>query len=91
MQIKATMRYYITSHLSEWLSIEFYKQGSPGGSDGKESTCNVGDLGSSPGLRRYPGEGNGYLPSVLSPEEFHGQRRMADYSPWECKESDMTE
>ena len=32
MQIKATMRYYITSQLSEWLSIEFYKQGSPGGS-----------------------------------------------------------
>ena len=32
MQIKATMRYYITSQLSEWLSIEFYKQGFPGGS-----------------------------------------------------------
>ena len=32
----------------------------PGGSDGKESTCNVGDLGSIPGSRRSPGEGNGY-------------------------------
>ena len=51
----------------------------------------MGDLGSSPGLRRYPGEGNGYPPSVLVPEEFHGQRSMADYSPWDCKESDMTE
>ena len=30
------------------------------GSAGKESTCNVGDLGSIPGLRRSPGEGNGY-------------------------------
>ena len=30
------------------------------GSDGKESTCNVGDLGSIPGSRRSPGEGNGY-------------------------------
>ena len=34
--------------------------GSPGGSDGKESACNAGDLGSVPGLRRSPGEGNGY-------------------------------
>ena len=28
----------------------------PGGSDGKESTCNAGDLGSVPGLGRSPGE-----------------------------------
>ena len=33
---------------------------SPGGSDGKESACNVGDLGSIPGLGRSCGEGNGY-------------------------------
>ena len=31
----------------------------PGGSDGKESACNEGDLGSIPGLGRFPGEGNG--------------------------------
>ena len=31
----------------------------PGGSDGKEFACNVGDLGSSPMLGRTPGEGNG--------------------------------
>ena len=31
----------------------------PGGSDGKASACNVGDLGSIPGLGRSPGEGNG--------------------------------
>ena len=30
----------------------------PGGSDGKEYTCNVGDLGSIPESRRSPGEGN---------------------------------
>ena len=36
-------------------------EGFPGGSDGKESPCNVGDLGSTPGLGRSPGEGNGYL------------------------------
>ena len=33
--------------------------GVPGGSDGKVSACNVGDLGSIPGLGRFPGEGNG--------------------------------
>ena len=30
------------------------------GSAAKETTCNVGDLGSVPGLERYPGEGKGY-------------------------------
>ena len=30
------------------------------GSVGKESACNAGDLGSIPGLGRYPGEGKGY-------------------------------
>ena len=34
--------------------------GFPGGSNNKESACNVGDLGSIPGLGRSPGEGNGY-------------------------------
>ena len=33
--------------------------GFPGGSDGKASACNSGDLGSIPGLGRSPGEGNG--------------------------------
>ena len=33
--------------------------GFPGSSDGKESACNAGDLGSNPGLWRAPGEGNG--------------------------------
>ena len=34
--------------------------GFPGGSDGKESDCNAGDLGLIPGLERLPGEGNSY-------------------------------
>ena len=34
--------------------------GFPGSSAGKESACNVGDLGSIPGLGRSPGEGKGY-------------------------------
>ena len=35
------------------------KVGSPGGSEGKASARNAGDLGSIPGLERSPGEGNG--------------------------------
>ena len=35
-------------------------QGFPGGSTGKEPACNVGDLGSIPGLGRSAGEGIGY-------------------------------
>ena len=34
-------------------------RGFPGGSELKASACNVGDLGSIPGLERSPGEGNG--------------------------------
>ena len=60
--------------------------GFPGGSAGKESTCNVGDLGSIPGLGRSPGEGKGY------PLQYSGLENSVDcYSPWGCKESDMTE
>ena len=35
------------------------EEGFPGGSDGKQSACNAGDLGSVPGSGRSPGEGNG--------------------------------
>ena len=46
------------SHRLDW-SV-FGSKGFPGGSAGKESACNAGDLGSIPGLGRSPGEGNGY-------------------------------
>ena len=37
-----------------------YATGFPDGSDGKESPCNMGHLGSIPGLGSSPGEGNSY-------------------------------
>ena len=37
----------------------------PGGSDGKEFTCNTGDLGSIPELGRSPGEGKATHSSIL--------------------------
>ena len=65
--------------------------GFPGGSDGKESTCNVGDLSSISRLGRSPGEGKGYPLQYSCLENPHGQRSLAGYSPWDHKESDTTE
>ena len=45
-----------------------YVRGFPGGSDGKASVCNAGDLASIPGLGRSPGEGNGSLLQYSHPE-----------------------
>ena len=67
------------------------KRGFASGSDGKESACNVGNLGSLPGLGRSPGEGNGNPLQYSCMENSHGQRSLMGYSPWGCKESDTTE
>ena len=45
--------------MSERIISTIWGKGSPGGSVGKESTCNMGDLGLTPGLGRSPGGGNG--------------------------------
>ena len=59
--------------------------GFPGGSDGKESTCNAGDLGSVPGLGRLLDKRR--LPTpVFWPREFHGQSSLRVYSAWGPKE-----
>ena len=55
----------------------------PGGSDGKASVYNAGDLGSIPGSGRSTGEGNGNPLQWKIP----GQRSLVGYSPWGCKES----
>ena len=62
-----------------------------GGSDGKELTYNVGDLGLIPGLGRSPGGGHGSLLQYSFLESPHGQRSLAGYSPYGCKELDMNE
>ena len=58
-----------------------YLKGFPGGSDGKESTCNAGDLGLIPGLGRSPGGGHGNPLQYSSLKNPHGQRSLAGYSP----------
>ena len=61
-----------------------------GGSDGKESTCNAGDLGSFPGLERSPGEENGNPIQYSCLENPQEQRSLGGYSPWGCKELTFT-
>ena len=65
--------------------------GFPGGSVSKESTCNVGDLGSIPGLGRSPREGNSYPLQYSCLENPYGQRSLVGYSPGGLKELDTTE
>ena len=64
-------------------------KGFPGGSDGKESTYNVRDVGSIPGLGRASGGGHGNPLQYSCLENPHGQKSLAGYSPWGHKESDM--
>ena len=65
--------------------------GFPGGSDGKESTYSVGDLGSIPGLGRSPGGGHGNPLQYPCLENPHGQWILAGCIPWGWKELDTTE
>ena len=75
--------------LKTFFSPLLYKMGFPGGSDGKESAYNAGDLGSIPGFGRSPGGGHGNPLQYSCPENPHAQRSLAGYSPWGRKESDM--
>ena len=85
---KQKFKYVTINFIVTYLNISL---GFSCGSDGKESICNVGDLGSIPGLGRSPGEGHGDPLQYSCLENLHGQRSLAGYSPWGHKESDMTE
>ena len=63
--------------------------GFPGGSDGKESASNAGDLGWIPGLGRSPGGGHSNPHQYSCLENPHGQRSLVGYGPQGRK--DMTE
>ena len=65
-------------------------RGFPGGSDGKQSTCNAGDLGSIPGSGGSTGEGNG------NPLQYSCLENPMDRGVWQAtvhgiKESNTTE
>ena len=59
----------------------------PGGSDGKESACNVGDLGSFLGLGRSPEEGND---NPLQYSCLGNPMVRVAFSSWGSKESDTS-
>ena len=60
-----------------WKNHTFnYMEDFPGGSDGKVSVYNVGDLGSSPGSGRSPGEGNG------NPLQYYCLENPMDRGAW---------
>ena len=59
--------------------------GFPGSSGSAESACNAEDLGSIPGLGRFPWRKERLPTAIFWPGESHGL-----YSPWGRKESDMT-
>ena len=79
-EIKATMHF-----------VQKDATGFPGGSDGEETACNAGNLGSIPGSGRYPGEGHGNPLQYSCLENPHGQRSLAGCSPWDRTKSDMAE
>ena len=62
---------------SLWDYVEGTRQdGLPAGSDGKESACDVGDLGSVPGLGRSPGGRHG------NPVQYSGLENISDRGAW---------
>jgi len=74
----------VLHHLQEFAQTQIH-WGFPGGSAGKESTCDAGDLGSILGLGRSPGEGNS------SPLQHSGLENSMDCIVHGVTESYMTE
>ena len=58
------------------VSLLYISIGFHGGSGGKESACNAGDLSSIPGLESSPGEGKGY------PLQYSGLENSMDSVAW---------
>ena len=75
---KQKFKYVTINFLVTYLNISL---GFSCDSDGKESICNVGDLGSIPGLGRSPGEGHGSPLQYSCLENLQGQRSLVGYGP----------
>ena len=73
-----------TQFLANWrnLNMDEMVEGFPGSSAGKESVCNVADLGSIPGLGRSPGGGHGNTLQYPCLENPDRQRSLAACSSW---------
>ena len=75
---------------------QFKNQGFPGGSAGKEPTCNAGDHLKgrrprfNPWVGKVPWRRKWQPTQVFLSGKSHGQRSLVGYSPWSSKESDIT-
>ena len=72
----------------------FRDGGFPGGACGKEPTCQrrrLKRLEFNPWVEKIPGRRAWQPTPVFLPGKPHGQRSLVGYSPWGCKELDMTE
>ena len=80
LKLEETIKYYKHNYI--FIMFLFSTKGFPGSSDGKESACNTGDLGSILVSKRSPGEGNGYplqyscLENSMDREEPGGLQSM---------------
>ena len=74
----------------KWMVLRW---GFPGGASGKEFTCQCRHkrCGFDPWVRKIPWRTAWQCTPVFLPGEPRGQRSLAGYSPWGCKESDTTE
>ena len=69
------LQFFLQRHISS--PVNEFLPGFPGGSDGKESACNAGDLGSIPGLGRSPEGGHG------NPLQYSHLENPMDRGAWQ--------
>ena len=67
-----------------------YTKGLPRWLSGKESARHCRRHGFNPRVRKIPWRRKWQPTPVFLPGEFHGQRSLAGYSPWGCKELDTS-
>ena len=76
MLVKFNLSIHICHIIDSEIFKDNYNQDFPGGSDGKASAYNAGDLGSIPGSGRSPGEGNG------NPLQYSCLENSMDVGAW---------
>ena len=72
------------------LSNYYWSKGLPKWCSGKESACQYGRPKLEPWFGKIFWSRKWQPIPVFLPEKFNGQRSLMGYSPWGCKESDMT-
>ena len=80
--------------LQSWVLLRHnlkHTKGLPRWHSGKESTCQYRRHGFTPWVGKIPWSRKWQPIPVFLPGKFHGQRSLADHSPWGHRESDMGE